>query len=82
MVNLEGKRVAILRSQNVTSSPGWGGSRYGRMAFAEHGALMVASVLNSDRAVAMSVYVIKAFMKLREELAANETILRRLAEID
>jgi len=43
---------------------------------------MVASVLNSDRAVAMSVYVIKAFMKLREELAANETILRRLAEID
>jgi hypothetical protein len=82
VVNLEGKRVAILRSQNVTSSPGWGGSRYGRMAFTEHGALMVASVLNCDRAVAMSVYVIKAFVKMREELAANETILRRLAEID
>jgi len=72
--------IAILRSQNVTSS--WGGSRYQRMAFTEHGALMVASVLNSDRAIAMSVYVIKAFVKMREELAANDTILRRLAEID
>jgi len=44
--------------------------------------LMVASVLNSDRAIAMSIYVIKAFVKMREELMANETVLRRLAEID
>jgi phage regulator Rha-like protein len=82
VLNIKGKDIAILRSQNVTSSSGWGGSRYGRMAFTEHGALMVASVLNSDRAIAMSIYVIKAFVKMREELAANETILRRLAEID
>ena len=80
VVNVEDKDVAILRSQNVTSS--WGGSRYQRMAFTEHGALMVASVLNSDRAIAMSVYVIKAFVKMREELPANDKILRRLAEID
>ena len=80
MVVVKDKDVAILRSQNVTSS--WGGSRYQRMGFTEHGALMVASVLNSDRAIAMSVYVIKAFVKMREELTANETILRRLAEID
>jgi phage regulator Rha-like protein len=52
------------------------------MAFTEHGALMVASVLNSDRAIAMSIYVIQAFVKMREELMANETVLRRLAEID
>jgi hypothetical protein len=39
-------------------------------------------VLNSDRAIAMSIYVIKAFVKMREELMANETVLRRLAEID
>jgi len=51
-------------------------------AFTEHGALMVASVLNSDRAIAMSIYVIKAFVKMREELVANETFLRRLTEID
>ena len=66
----------------MTSSSGWGGSRYERMAFTEHGALMVASVLNSDRAIAMSIYVIKAFVKMREELMANETVLRRLAEMD
>ena len=82
LVNIGHQEVAILRSQFVTSRSGWGGSRYGRMAFTEHGALMVASVLSSDRAIAMSVYVIKAFVKMREELAANDTILRRLAEID
>ena len=82
VVNVERKDVTNLRSQSVTSSLGWGGSRYGRVAFTEHGALMVASVLNSDRAIAMSIYVIKAFVKMREELAANETILSRLAEID
>ena len=82
LVNIGDQEVAILRSQFVTSRSGWGGSRYGRMAFTEHGALMVASVLSSDRAIAMSVYVIKAFVKMREELAANDTILRRLAEID
>ena len=43
---------------------------------------MVASVLNSDRAIAMSIYVIKAFVKMREELMVNETFLRRLTEID
>ncbi len=71
-----------MRSQSVTSSSGCGGSRYGRMAFTKHGALMVASVLNSDRAIAMSIYVIKAFVKMREESMAHETVLSRLAEID
>jgi hypothetical protein len=51
-------------------------------AFTEHGALMAANILNSPRAVAMSVYVIRAFVKTRGELAANATILKRLAEID
>jgi hypothetical protein len=51
-------------------------------AFTEHGALMAASILNSPRAVAMSVYVIRAFVKMREDVAANAAILRRLAEID
>jgi hypothetical protein len=50
--------------------------------FTEHGALMVANILNSPRAVAMSVYVIRAFVKMRGELAANAAILKRLAEID
>jgi hypothetical protein len=46
----------------------------------EHGALMAANILNSPRAVAMSVYVIRAFVKMREEVAANAAILRRLTE--
>jgi hypothetical protein len=51
-------------------------------AFTEHGALMAASILNSPRAVAMSVYVIRAFIKMREDLAANAAILKCVAEID
>ena len=52
------------------------------LAFTEHGALMATNVLNSGRAVAMSVYIIRAFLKLRETLAANQAIVKRLAEID
>jgi hypothetical protein len=70
-----------LRSQIATSSP-HGGRRYFPIAFTEHGALMAANILNSPRAVAMSVYVIRAFVKIREHLAANAAILKRLAEID
>src|ERR1044071_560789 len=52
------------------------------LAFTEHGALMAANVLNSAKVVAMSVYIIRAFMNLRETLAANQAIVKRLAEID
>src|SRR5277367_2535790 len=51
-------------------------------AFTEHGAIMAANVLNSPQAVAMGVYVIRAFIQQREVLSANEAILKRLAEID
>jgi len=51
-------------------------------AFTEHGALMAATVLNSPKAVAMSVYVVRAFIQMREQLAANRQILKRLVEID
>ena len=51
-------------------------------AFTEHGAIMAATVLNSARAIAMSVYVVRAFLQMREQLVAKGEILRRLAEID
>ena len=51
-------------------------------AFTEHGAIMAATVLNSPEAVRMSVFVVRAFIRMREQLAANAEILRRLAEID
>lgn len=73
----------LLISQSVISKPeGRGGRRKPPRVFTEHGALMAASVLNSDRAIAMSVYVIRAFVEVREQLAANNAILKRLAEID
>jgi hypothetical protein len=52
------------------------------LAFTEHGAIMAAMVLSSPEAVAMSVFVVRAFMQMREQLAANAAILKRLAEID
>jgi len=51
-------------------------------AFTEHGAVMAANVLRSPKAVEMSVYVVRAFIKQREVLTTNATILKRLAEID
>lgn len=51
-------------------------------AFTEHGAIMAATVLKSPEAVSMSVYVVRAFVQLREHIAANAAILKRLAEID
>ena len=69
------------RSQIVTLKKGHN-IKYRPYAFTEHGAIMAANVLNSPQAVAMSVYVIRAFIQQREVLAANETILKRLAEID
>jgi ORF6N domain len=71
-----------LKSQIATSSFTHGGRRKLPIAFTEHGALMVANILNSPRAAAMSIYVIRAFVKMREDLAANAAILKRLAEID
>jgi hypothetical protein len=71
-----------LISQNAISKPARGGRTKIPRVFTEHGALMAASILNSERAIAMSVYVIRAFVELRERLAANAAILKRLAEID
>ena len=68
------------RSQSVTGSHG--GKRYLPWVFTEHGALMAANILRSAHAVQMSVFVIRAFVRLREQVAANTAIIKRLAEID
>lgn len=51
-------------------------------AFTEHGAIMAATILSTPQAVKMSVFVVRAFVRMREQLTANAAILRRLAEID
>jgi len=73
-------RVA-LRSQNAILKRGLH-IKYPPYAFTEHGAIMAAMVLNSPQALTMSVYVVRAFVSMREQLVANQAILRRLAEID
>jgi hypothetical protein len=82
LFQLTKEEAADLISQNVTSKPRPGGRRKLPYAFTEHGALQAANVLKSERAVVMSVYVIRAFVQLREQIAANAAILKRLAEID
>jgi hypothetical protein len=79
---LSGQEFKILRSQNVISSEGHGGTRYRPYAFTEHGAIMAATVLNSDRAIEMSVFVVLAFVRMRRAIAANRHVLAKLAEVE
>jgi phage regulator Rha-like protein len=72
----------ILRSQIVTSSKKHGGRRYPPYAFTEHGAIMAATVLNSKRAVEMSVFVVRAFVRMREMLAKNRQLAAKINELD
>ena len=74
------QEFANLKSQYVTSS--WGGIRKAPMAFTEHGALMAASILNSRRAIEVSVFVVRAFLRMREALAAHKEIARRLDDLE
>jgi hypothetical protein len=70
------------RSQFVTGSQRHRDPRSPPFAFTEHGALMAANVLRSESAVQMSLFVIRAFLRLRERIAANDSIVKHLAEID
>ncbi len=75
------QRVEASRSQFVTLKRGQN-IKYLPYAFTEHGAIMAATVLKSPEAIKMSLFVIRAFVRMREQLTANAEILRRLAEID
>jgi ORF6N domain-containing protein len=84
---LDPEESANLRSQSVTSrrnqsSNQHGGRRSNPWLFTEHGALMAANVLRTERAAHMSIFVTRAFIRMREHIAANAAILKRLAEID
>lgn len=80
MFRLTEEEYESLRSQNVTSKRG--GRRYLPLAFTEHGAIMAASVLNSDRAVEMSVYVVRAFVQLRAVLLDHKALADKLAALE
>ncbi len=71
-----------LKSQFATSRLGWGGRRKTPLAFTEHGAIMAATVLNSPRAVQVSVYVVRAFVQLRRVLGQNKELAAKLADLE
>jgi len=78
---LTAKEANSLRSQIATSSS-HGGRRYRPYAFTQHGALMAANILNTPRAVQMSVFVIRAFIKMREALRRTPELTRKLAALE
>jgi phage regulator Rha-like protein len=96
MFRLTTQEVRSLRSQFATSNKGienlltWqagtskkrGGPRYLPYAFTEHGAIMAANVLNSKQAVEMSVFVVRAFIKMREQLLNRAELEKKLVEIE
>jgi len=71
-----------LKSQFVTSNVGRGGRRKLSFAFTELGVAMLSSVLKSDRAVQMNIFIMRAFVKLRELLATEKELAKRIGELE
>ncbi|HMH30249.1 MAG TPA: ORF6N domain-containing protein [Steroidobacteraceae bacterium] len=75
--------TAASRSQSVSLKRGRGQNiKFLPYAFTEHGAIMAATILNSPRAVGMSIYVVRAFMQLRELISSNKDLARRLDQLE
>jgi hypothetical protein len=81
MFRLTAQEFKILRSQSVTSKQ-WGGRRHPPYVFTEHGAVMLASVLNSPVAVQASVRVVRAFIQLRELLGTQQKLALKLLQLE
>ena len=78
MFQLTTDEYAALMLQIATSKSGRGGRRKLPLVFTEHGAIQAANVLNSPRAIEMGIYVVRAFVQLREVLASNQELARQL----
>lgn len=81
MYQLTLREFGDLKSQFATSSQ-WGGRRKPPYAFTEHGAIMAATVLNSPRAVRVSIEVVRTFVRLRQMLATHKDLARKLAALE
>ncbi len=80
MFQLTAEELANLKSQIVTSS--WGGVRTPPYAFTEQGVAMLSSVLHSDRAVRVNIEIMRAFVRLRQMLASNAELARKLEALE
>ena len=81
MFQLSADEFANLRSQFVTSSSGYGGRRYAPYAFTEQGVAMLSSVLNSPRAIAINIEIMRAFVQVRSMAATHQDLAKQLAEL-
>jgi ORF6N domain len=81
MFQLNADEYAALRSQFVTSNVGRGGRRYAPYAFTEQGVAMLSSVLNSPRAIAINIEIMRAFVQVRATLATHQDLAKQLAEL-
>ncbi len=80
MFQLNEEELDNLRSQTATSSHG--GSRYLPYAFTEHGVAMLSSVLSSERAVALNILIVRAFVRLREYLSTHKDLALKLEDVE
>ena len=80
MFRLSNEEFANLRSQIVISS--WGGTRYPPRAFTEHGILMLSNVLQSERAVSVSIQIIRVFNTMREMVQGYQELIDGLKKIE
>lgn len=80
MFQLENQDVTALRSQIVTSKTGRGGRRTAPYAFTEQGVAMLSSVLNSPRAVAVNIEIMRTFVRVRALASTHSDLAQRLSE--
>ncbi len=82
MFQLSVEEAKSLRSQSVISKNGRGGRRYLPFVFTEQGVAMLSSVLNSERAVEINIQIMRAFVRLREMIASNKDLARKLDALE
>lgn len=82
MFQLSVEEAKSLRSQSVISNKGRGGRRYLPFVFTEQGVAMLSSVLNSERAVEINIQIMRAFVRLREMIASNKDLARKLDALE
>ena len=82
MLRLTSDEAESLRCQNGTSNKTRGGRRYLPYAFTEHGVVMLSAVLNSERAVQMSLCVVRAFIQMRKWIATNKDLAARIEKLE
>ena len=82
MFQLTAEEIEVLRSQIATSKGGRGGRRYAPYVFTEQGVAMLSTVLNTERAIQVNIEIMRAFVRLRQLLASNAGLARKLEALE